>query len=31
MRLRRGRGRLRDDAVTAALRAPHRLLEPVET
>ena len=31
MRLRRGRGRLRDDPVTAALRAPHRLLEPVET
>jgi len=31
MKLRRGRGRLRDDPVTAALRAPHRLLEPVDT
>jgi DNA-binding HxlR family transcriptional regulator len=28
---RRGRPRLRDDAVTLALRAPHRLLEPVVT
>jgi DNA-binding HxlR family transcriptional regulator len=26
-----GRGRLRDDPVSAALRAPHRLLDPVET
>lgn len=31
MTLRRGRGMLRDDPVAAALRAPHRLLEPVET
>jgi DNA-binding HxlR family transcriptional regulator len=31
MKPRRGRGTLRDDPVTAALRAPHRLLEPVET
>ena len=30
-RVRRGRGRLRDDPVTVALRAPHRLLEPVST
>ena len=28
---RRGRGMLRDDAVAVALRAPHRLLDPVET
>ena len=27
---RRGRGALRDDAVTVALRRPHRLLDPVE-
>jgi DNA-binding HxlR family transcriptional regulator len=27
----RGRGKLRDDPVTTALQAPHRLLEPVET
>lgn len=26
-----GRGTLRDDPVSAALRAPHRLLDPVET
>jgi DNA-binding HxlR family transcriptional regulator len=31
MEPRRGRSTLRDDPVTAALRAPHRLLEPVET
>jgi DNA-binding HxlR family transcriptional regulator len=30
MELRRGRGRLRDDPVTVALRAPKRLLDPVE-
>jgi DNA-binding HxlR family transcriptional regulator len=29
--LRRGRGKLRDDPVTRELRAPRRLLEPVET
>jgi DNA-binding HxlR family transcriptional regulator len=29
--LRRGRGQLRDDPVAVALRAPHRLLEPVDT
>jgi DNA-binding HxlR family transcriptional regulator len=29
--LRRGHGKLRDDAVAMALRTPHRLLEPVET
>lgn len=28
---RRGRPRLRDDAVAVALQRPHRLLEPVET
>jgi DNA-binding HxlR family transcriptional regulator len=28
---RRGRGRLRDDPVSVALRRPHRLLEPVRT
>jgi DNA-binding HxlR family transcriptional regulator len=28
---RRGRGQLRDDAVAVALRAPRRLLEPIET
>jgi DNA-binding HxlR family transcriptional regulator len=28
---RRGRGRLRDDPVSVALRTPHRLLEPIET
>lgn len=28
---RRGRGTLRDDPVTIALRAPHRLLEPLQT
>jgi DNA-binding HxlR family transcriptional regulator len=31
MEPRPGRGTLRDDPVTLALRAPHRLLEPVET
>jgi DNA-binding HxlR family transcriptional regulator len=31
MEPRRGRGTFRDDPVSAALRAPHRLLEPVET
>jgi DNA-binding HxlR family transcriptional regulator len=31
MELSRGRGRLRDDPVALALRAPHRLLDPVET
>ena len=31
MELRRGRGKLRDDPVAVALRAPHRLLEPVNT
>jgi DNA-binding HxlR family transcriptional regulator len=31
MEPRRGRSTLRDDPVSAALRAPHRLLEPVET
>lgn len=31
MERRRGRGTLRDDPVTVALRAPHRLLEPIET
>ena len=31
MEPRRNRGTLRDDRVTLALRAPHRLLEPVET
>ncbi len=28
---RRGRGLLRDDPVALALRAPHRLLEPIDT
>jgi DNA-binding HxlR family transcriptional regulator len=28
---RRGHGQLRDDPVALALRAPHRLLEPIET
>ncbi len=28
---RRGRGMMRDDPVALALRAPHRLLEPIET
>ena len=28
---RRGRGRRREDPVAVALRAPHRLLEPIET
>jgi len=27
---RRGRGKLRDDPVTRALRTPHRMLEPLE-
>jgi hypothetical protein len=31
MELRRGRGKLRTDPVAMALRAPHRLLEPVNT
>ena len=31
MELRPGRGKLRDDPVSAALRAPHRLLDPVDT
>jgi DNA-binding HxlR family transcriptional regulator len=31
MEPRAGRGTLRDDPVTLALRGPHRLLEPVET
>jgi DNA-binding HxlR family transcriptional regulator len=31
MELRRGRGKLRDDPVTVALRSPHRLLEPIGT
>jgi DNA-binding HxlR family transcriptional regulator len=31
MELRRGRGKLRTDPVAIALRAPHRLLEPVNT
>jgi DNA-binding HxlR family transcriptional regulator len=31
MERRRGRGTLREDRVAVALRAPHRLLEPVET
>lgn len=30
MEVRRGRGKLRDDPVTVALRKPHRLLEPIE-
>ena len=30
MEPRRGRGKLRDDPVTVALRKPHRLLDPVE-
>jgi DNA-binding HxlR family transcriptional regulator len=30
MKRRRGRGLLRDDPVTAALRDPHRLLEPLD-
>ena len=29
--LRRGRGAMRDDPVSRALRAPHRLLEPLQT
>jgi hypothetical protein len=31
MERRRGRGIVREDPVALALRAPHRLLEPVET
>jgi DNA-binding HxlR family transcriptional regulator len=31
MERRRGRGTQRDDPVAMALRAPHRLLEPIET
>jgi DNA-binding HxlR family transcriptional regulator len=31
MEPRPGRGTLRDDVVSSALRAPHRLLDPVET